>query len=331
MPRRSSACDHEPDKRAAWRLGDLAGVAITRGSSPSMRCGEPPSQTAMNKYGSLAMSHWEKHQPDRYRERDQRPATPAQCFGALGHPTASATPASSSTFTRSCTASTPCTCTARKARARAPGSSPRWRWRCATPPSSTPNAAPPAASPHRSSACSMRRRTSAAGGSCPTSTPTTARAASRCSRSCSPGPKRPGVGADRDAQAVGRLQHPRLRRRRRRARVPLRSREADRRLQPDGLKPKPPARPRRRHPKHERQLTPTPILTVSDLAALPRGRIVVMPSGASATLAQPVPWWETRWAEQIRASITRYDPSATLPPPEPQPQPASQNPWITTP
>ena len=61
------------------------------------------------------------------------------------------------------------------------------------------------------------------------------------------------------------------------------------------------------------QLTPTPILTVSDLAALPRGRVVVMPSGAPAALAQPVPWWETKWAEQIRASINRYDSLPHLP------------------
>ena len=35
------------------------------------------------------------------------------------------------------------------------------------------------------------------------------------------------------------------------------------------------------------QLTPTPILTVADLAALPRGRIIVMPSGAPPVLAEP--------------------------------------------
>ena len=35
------------------------------------------------------------------------------------------------------------------------------------------------------------------------------------------------------------------------------------------------------------QLTPTPILTVADLAALPRDRIIVMPSGAPPVLAQP--------------------------------------------
>ena len=44
------------------------------------------------------------------------------------------------------------------------------------------------------------------------------------------------------------------------------------------------------------QLTPTPILTVADLAALPRDRIIVMPSGAPPVLAQPVYWWNTKRA-----------------------------------
>ena len=37
------------------------------GSSPSTPSGERQNASAMNKYGSLAMSHWEKHQPDRYQ------------------------------------------------------------------------------------------------------------------------------------------------------------------------------------------------------------------------------------------------------------------------
>ena len=79
------------------------------------------------------------------------------------------------------------------------------------------------------------------------------------------------------------------------------------------------------------QLTPTPILTVSDLAALPRGRVVVMPSGAPAALAQPVPWWEAKWAEQI----PRVDqPLRPLPHPPAARTPNTtrvSNPWITTP
>jgi hypothetical protein len=78
------------------------------------------------------------------------------------------------------------------------------------------------------------------------------------------------------------------------------------------------------------QLTPTPILTVADLAALPRGRVVVMPSGAPAVLAEPISWWDTPHAEQIRQSTERYDPpailaraAATASPP------VRSNPWIT--
>ena len=37
------------------------------------------------------------------------------------------------------------------------------------------------------------------------------------------------------------------------------------------------------------QLTPTPILTMAELAALPRDRAVVLPSGAPAVLARPIP------------------------------------------
>ena len=70
------------------------------------------------------------------------------------------------------------------------------------------------------------------------------------------------------------------------------------------------------------QLTPTPILTVAELAALPRDRTIVLPSGAPAILAQPVPWWDTRWADAIRASIVAHDPAAA-------PPALKVNPWIT--
>ena len=74
------------------------------------------------------------------------------------------------------------------------------------------------------------------------------------------------------------------------------------------------------------QLTPTPILTVAELAALPRDRTIILPSGAPAILAKPVAWWDTKWAQQIRESIARYDPAAAPPSP---PEPVT-NPWITT-
>jgi type IV secretory pathway TraG/TraD family ATPase VirD4 len=72
------------------------------------------------------------------------------------------------------------------------------------------------------------------------------------------------------------------------------------------------------------QLTTTPILTVAELAALPRDRAVVLPSGAPAMLARPIPWWNTKSATAIRRSIALYDPAAADPAPE-----ARTNPWIT--
>ena len=71
------------------------------------------------------------------------------------------------------------------------------------------------------------------------------------------------------------------------------------------------------------QLTPTPILTVAELAALPRDRAVILPSGAPAVLARPIPWWKTKSAAAIETSIDRYDPAAT-------PHAEPRNPWITT-
>ena len=76
------------------------------------------------------------------------------------------------------------------------------------------------------------------------------------------------------------------------------------------------------------QLTPTPILTVADLAALPRDRIIVMPSGAPPVLAEPVYWWHTRQAAQIHASIQTYDPPAVLARRDTKP-PAPETPWTT--
>ena len=68
MPRRSSVCDHESGKRPAWRLGARAGAAITTGSCPSIPSGPSPNPSAMNKYARLAMSHWQRTDPDRYTE-----------------------------------------------------------------------------------------------------------------------------------------------------------------------------------------------------------------------------------------------------------------------
>ena len=58
------------------------------------------------------------------------------------------------------------------------------------------------------------------------------------------------------------------------------------------------------------QLTPTPILTVAELAALEIDRIIVVPSGARPILARPIPWWQTKHAAAIEASIAAHDPAA---------------------
>ncbi|MFI7080926.1 type IV secretory system conjugative DNA transfer family protein [Micromonospora sp. NPDC049903] len=67
------------------------------------------------------------------------------------------------------------------------------------------------------------------------------------------------------------------------------------------------------------------ILDVSDLHALPRGRMVVYASGAPPALARTAPWHDGPYAAAIRASIARWDPTGrtdwTLSPDTP-PEPA---------
>ncbi|MBT8227812.1 MAG: type IV secretory system conjugative DNA transfer family protein [Dactylosporangium sp.] len=53
------------------------------------------------------------------------------------------------------------------------------------------------------------------------------------------------------------------------------------------------------------------ILDISDLHALPRGRVVVYSSGAPPVLARTAPWQHGPHAESIRASIARWDPEAS--------------------
>ncbi|UGQ13506.1 TraM recognition domain-containing protein [Yinghuangia sp. ASG 101] len=53
-----------------------------------------------------------------------------------------------------------------------------------------------------------------------------------------------------------------------------------------------------------------PVLDEHDLAAMPRGRMFVQISGAKPVLARSVPWWEGPAAEEVRASLDRYEPSA---------------------
>jgi type IV secretory pathway TraG/TraD family ATPase VirD4 len=59
------------------------------------------------------------------------------------------------------------------------------------------------------------------------------------------------------------------------------------------------------------QLTPTAILSTADLRALPRDRAIAFASGIPPVLIRPLYWWQTSWADGVRASIGRYDPGAT--------------------
>ncbi len=52
------------------------------------------------------------------------------------------------------------------------------------------------------------------------------------------------------------------------------------------------------------------ILDVADLAALPKGRAVVLASGSRPTLIRTRPWMTGRHAEAVRASIAAHDPQA---------------------
>lgn len=59
------------------------------------------------------------------------------------------------------------------------------------------------------------------------------------------------------------------------------------------------------------QLTRERILDVSDLSALPKGRAVVLASGARPALIRTRPWMTGPYADQIRASIAAHDPEAS--------------------
>jgi type IV secretory pathway TraG/TraD family ATPase VirD4 len=73
------------------------------------------------------------------------------------------------------------------------------------------------------------------------------------------------------------------------------------------------------------QLTPTPILTAADLRALPRDRAIAFAAGIPPVLIRPMYWWQTSWAQDVRASIARYDPAAAAA----ARAGAADNPWVT--
>ncbi|MGW1990379.1 type IV secretory system conjugative DNA transfer family protein [Embleya sp. NPDC001921] len=54
---------------------------------------------------------------------------------------------------------------------------------------------------------------------------------------------------------------------------------------------------------------PESVLDIADLAALPRGRALVLMSGTRPVLVKTVPWWEGPRAGAIRASLARHAPT----------------------
>lgn len=52
------------------------------------------------------------------------------------------------------------------------------------------------------------------------------------------------------------------------------------------------------------------VLSISDLTGLPKGRVLIFAGLPRPVLAAPVPWMNDPRAEEIRASIRRYDPAA---------------------
>ncbi len=62
------------------------------------------------------------------------------------------------------------------------------------------------------------------------------------------------------------------------------------------------------HRSNSQQLHRERILDVADLASLPRGRAIVMASGARPTLIETQPWMTGPHADRIRKSITAHDP-----------------------
>lgn len=55
--------------------------------------------------------------------------------------------------------------------------------------------------------------------------------------------------------------------------------------------------------------TTEPTLTASDLAAIPPGRALLMASGRRPALIRLVPWWERPYADAVKASQRRYEPT----------------------
>lgn len=68
------------------------------------------------------------------------------------------------------------------------------------------------------------------------------------------------------------------------------------------------------HSRHGRTTTTSTsqetVLDVADLAALPRGRALLFPSGAPATLIRTEPWWTGPHAAAVRDSLDHHAPTS---------------------
>jgi hypothetical protein len=116
------------------------------------------------------------------------------------------------------------------------------------------------------------------------------------------------VGRGRHEEAVVGLQHQGLRRWGQRGHVP-RGPVADDR---DYDRQSSSVSSDRGHRTVSRQLHRERILDVADLAALPKGRTVVLASGSRPTLIRTQPWMTGRYADAIRSSIATHGPAALV-------------------
>lgn len=62
-----------------------------------------------------------------------------------------------------------------------------------------------------------------------------------------------------------------------------------------------------------RHVTRENIFTPADLAAWPRGRLLLFSAGNPPTILQTVPWWEKPYADLIRQSLSEYSPDQPAP------------------
>ena len=65
----------------------------------------------------------------------------------------------------------------------------------------------------------------------------------------------------------------------------------------------------RGHRTISHQLQRERILDIADLAALPRGRAIVLASGARPAMITTIPWMSGPHAASVRASLAAHDPS----------------------